>query len=231
MQKKFCFLLFLLITSLAKISISQTRLYFIVNQGNAIVRMDSSLIRQREMLTVTPGNHTIKVWAPHCELKIINYTFKKDSLNMYKVRLSTLPEYKKYKKELFKFNMATKGTFFLALGSIVSCTVQHLFLTKKTDQAMTNAQNEKDLHDNSINLEDLFYHRVQYEMYKEKYDTYRARDKNLLIASAVIIPVTTAAFIYFKVKLKKPTYHEETLLSKFDLQLNNLNYATLTYHF
>lgn len=215
-------LLILLFTLLTIFSYGQNAGFVklkITGTRKPICRIDTIGLRTNDTcFSIYPGNHTIKIWAPH--LLLIDTTFSSASdtskLNFEMKRdpryVQYLKDYSFYKEDRNKRLYLSPILMGLCMGSGI--LVNRFVAEKQYKKAMYSR--ERYLRMSNQNL--LDEQKAEFDFYKKKYNTWKKVEWGTYsIAGALAI--NYVRLVMKQRKIVAPKYSEEKLLSRVNMSI------------
>ncbi len=219
------FLIFFILLFTYFSTVGQSRFMVIANKKNAIFVLDTTHIKQRQLLSIDKGEHVLKCWAPFSNFITDNISVLSDTNIYLTKKFQYSQSYLEYKKNLKSYHLKRRGSILITSGFTIAAIFTSLNLDNKTDKSLKEAQTSKHNYERAISSADLNQFKTEYEDSKKEYENARTANNILKIVSAIIIPVGIASTIYFLKNTTLPEYHETPLLSRFDILLNNLDFS------
>lgn len=193
----------------------QAKLVIHIHPPNSVVILDTSHIKPEGFLEIAAGTHIIQSWAPHRMLIIDTLEILADSNHFYLKNLPFTAAYTAYNDSLREQKSKALIPLISTAAVVFASGVSLAIVNYKINNYSLLAKEAQINYDEAISLAQLDYYKNQYKEYDNKYDQLVAVNNALLLSATILGSVGIATTLYI-LKKKRPSYKEETLLSRMD---------------
>lgn len=196
---------------------------------NVIVRLDTLLIKQTSTpIILAEGKYVLRAWAPTKQLFTDTITIRENQTTIFTHHLKNSTEYSIYKKKLSRYKIKKISTQMLpiplTLGYSAFMFTKYNTNNKLLNKHLENAKTASTNYENSLSIEDKDKYKLEYDIEKSNYETYRNKNNKIVKVATVstsIGIIASAALLYLSRKIIKPEFKEVPLLSLNTISFEN----------